>query len=62
MEFDVVSELSFFKETNNNFRFFFFFFRMQKDFPNLSKKEIAGILSARWSQIPTEEKLVKNIL
>ncbi len=42
--------------------FFGFFFRMQKDFPNLSKKEIAGILSARWSQIPTEEKLVKNIL
>ena len=34
------------------------YFRMQKDFPNLSKKEIAGILSARWSQLPTEEKQV----
>jgi len=33
--------------------------QMQKEFPNLSKKDITTILSSRWSQISDEEKLVR---
>ena len=29
---------------------------MQKEFPHLSKKEIAGLLSQKWSELPPHEK------
>ena len=31
---------------------------MQKEFPHLTKKEIAALLNAKWTDLPTPEKAI----